>query len=86
MHTDKKLLIKGLKFLAYTLGLMFTAPVVLYQAFKNEGHQWFWPVLILGFILALAAIALGFYSIKVIMDAIFSKQKRNSLKNNRGTS
>ncbi len=75
MHTDKKLLAKGLKFIAYTIALMFTAPVVLYQAFKNEEHQWFLPVLIIGFVLAILAIGLGFYSIKLFMDALFNKKK-----------
>lgn len=74
MHTDKDLLVKGLKFIAYTLALMFAAPVVLYQAFKNEEHAFFWPVAIVGLILALVAIGMGFYSIKVIMDALFSKK------------
>lgn len=78
MYTDKKLLLKGLKFIAYTVALMFTAPVVLYQAFKNDTHPWFWPVLIIGLILAVLAIALGFYSIKVLMDALFNTQKKAS--------
>jgi hypothetical protein len=75
MQTDKDLLVKGLKFIAYTIALMFAAPGVLYQAIKNEGHPFFWPVLIVGFILAILAIGMGFYSIKIIMDALFSKKK-----------
>ncbi len=72
-RTNKDLLIKGLKFLAYTVALMFTAPVVLYQAFKNQDHPWFLPVLIVGGILAFSAIAMGFYSIKTVVDALFGK-------------
>ena len=75
MHTDKKLLAKGVKFITYTVALMFTAPMVIYQAIKNETHPWFLPILIIGFILAISAIALGFYSIKIFMDAIFTKKK-----------
>ena len=78
MHTDKKLLVKGFKFVAYTILLMFTAPLVLFQAFKNESHPWFWPVLIIGFILAILAIGFGFYSIKLMMDALFSAKKKTS--------
>lgn len=78
MHTDKKLLVKGLKYIAYTIALMFTAPLVLYQAFKNETHQWFWPVLIIGFVLAILAIGFGFYSMKLIMDALFSAKKKTT--------
>ncbi len=76
MHTDKELLIKGLKYIAYTVLLMFTAPIIMYQAFKNQGHPWFWPVAIVGFIAGILAIAMGFYSIKTIMDALFTKGKK----------
>ncbi|MCK0191863.1 DUF6095 family protein [Arenibacter sp. F20364] len=76
MRTNKVLLLKGLKYIAYTIALMFTAPIVIYQAFKNEGHPLYWPVLIIGLILAIGAISLGFYSIKLIMDALFNKDKK----------
>jgi len=76
MKTNKKLLIKGLKYIGYTVALMFSAPLVLYQAIKNEGHPFFWPVLVVGFVLAILAIGMGFYSIKVIMDALFNKAEK----------
>lgn len=76
MRTNKALLLKGLKYIAYTIALMFTAPIVIYQAFKNEGHPLYWPVLIVGLILAIAAIAMGFYSIKLIMDALFNRENK----------
>ncbi len=75
MKTDKNLLIKGIKYMGITIALMFTAPVILSQAFKNQGNSFFWPVLIIGGIFALAAISMGFYGIKVIMDALFGKRK-----------
>jgi uncharacterized membrane protein len=74
MRTDKTLLIKGVKLLAYTVILMFSAPFAIYQAFKNEGHPLYLPVLILGLLLALAAIGMGFYSIKTLVDALFGKR------------
>ena len=76
-RTNKALLIKGIKFIAYTILLMFTAPAVIYQAFRNEGHPMYWPVLIIGLILAISAICLGFYSIKTIMDALFYKENKS---------
>lgn len=76
MPTDKELLVKGLRFIAFTIALMFTAPVIVYQAFKNENHMWFWPVFIVGILLAVTAIAMGFYSIKVIIDSLFSDKKK----------
>ncbi len=75
MKTDKVLLIKGVRRLAYTLALMFAGPVVLYQAFKNQDHPWYIPVLVIGAVLALAAIAMGFYSIKTMVDALFGGKK-----------
>lgn len=75
MRTDKALLLKGVKYIAYTIALMFTAPAVIYQAFKNQEHPLYWPVLITGLLLAIAAVSFGFYSIKTIMDALFNKKK-----------
>ena len=76
MKTDKELLVKGIKFLAYTVVLMFMAPVVLCQAFKNQENILFWPVLIIGLVLAVGAIAMGFYSIKVLLDSLFGTGKK----------
>ncbi len=75
MKTDKDLLVKGIKYLVLTSLTMFLAPVVIYQAFKNEGHPFYIPVLVIGLILAVVAIGLGFYSIKLIMDSFFGKKK-----------
>jgi hypothetical protein len=74
LRTNKELLLKGLKYLAYTVALMFTAPIVLYQAFKNQEHAFYIAVLILGIILAVAAIGMGFYSIKTVVDSLFGKK------------
>lgn len=75
MHTDKVLLVKGLKFLGITALVMFVAPVVIYQAFKNEEHPFYIPVLVIGLILAVTAIVLGFYAIKLVVDSLFGKKK-----------
>lgn len=76
MKTDKDLLVKGIKYVAYTVALMFSAPVVIYQAFKNQENPLYWPVLILGLILAIASIAMGFYSIKIILDSVLGKKHK----------
>ena len=74
MNTDKDILVKGLKQLAYTVMLMFLAPVVIWQAFKNEEHPLYWPVLIVGVILAIAAVGMGFKGIQTIMNSMFRKK------------
>lgn len=75
--TDRELMIKGVRFLTYTVVLMFTAPIVVYQAFKNQGHPLYIPVLVVGCLLGLGAIIMGFVSIKTIVDALFGKKKKN---------
>lgn len=77
MRTDKELLVKGLKFIGYTVAFMFLAPLVLSQAFKNQEHPAYIPVLIIGILLAVTAIGFGFYTIKVFMDALFGKKSKN---------
>ncbi|MBT8296874.1 MAG: hypothetical protein KJO52_00950 [Maribacter sp.] len=77
VRTNKDLLIKGVKHFAYTIVLMFIAPIVLWQAFKNQEHSFYIPVLIVGIILAIAAIAMGFYSVQLIMNALFNSSKKN---------
>ncbi|WP_238857858.1 DUF6095 family protein [Poritiphilus flavus] len=71
---NKALLFKGLRSFLITLGLMFLAPFVIYQAFKNEEHPWYIPVLVIGLILAVAAIVMGFRSVKTVVDGFFSKE------------
>ncbi len=78
VKTDKDLLIKGVKHFAYTFALMFVAPVVLWQAFKNQEHAFYIPVLVVGVILAIAAIAMGFYSVQLIMNALFNSSKKEN--------
>ncbi len=75
-RTNKELLYKGIKSIVYTVILMFTAPFVVYQAFKNEAHPFYWPVFIIGIILGVSAIVMGFRSIKIIMDAVFGKKSK----------
>jgi len=74
MRTNKDILIKGVKQLGYTVMLMFLAPIVIWQAFKNEDHPFYWPVLTIGILLAIAAIGMGFKGIKTIMNSMFGKK------------
>ena len=70
-HTNKTLLMKGLKFLAGALPLSFIGPVVLFSSFKNQDHTWFIPVLIFALLAMAAAIFLMFKGISTIMKALF---------------
>lgn len=70
-HTNKELLLKGLKFLAGALPLSFIGPVVLFSSFKNQESPWFLPVLIFALAAMAAAIFLMFKGINTIMKALF---------------
>ena len=76
MNPNHELFFKSIKYFGFTVFLMFSAPFTLYQAFKNQEHPLFLPVLLLGLILAVAAVALGFYSVKLLMNFIFYKKNR----------
>jgi hypothetical protein len=51
---------------------------VIWQAFKNEGHPLYWPVLILGVLLAITAIGMGFKGIATIMESLFGKKNKKT--------
>jgi len=72
MATDRELLSKGLQQLGYTIILFFLGPFVLNQAFKNQEHSLYIPVLIVGLLLAGFAIYMGFKGIRTVMRAIFN--------------
>lgn len=75
-RTNKDLLVTGLKRLAFTVILMFTAPLILWQAFKNQEHFLFWPICILGIVIAFYAVFMGFKGIQTIVNAVFGKKKK----------
>ena len=75
MRTNKDLQVKGLKKLAITVLLMFTAPIILWQAFKNEDKPLFWPVCILGILAGCYAVYMGFRGIMTIVDSLFGKKE-----------
>ncbi|WP_108244684.1 DUF6095 family protein [Muricauda brasiliensis] len=76
-RTNKELLVKGVKSFGYTVLAMFMGPFLIYEAFKNEGHPFYWPVLILGIVCAILAICLGFRSVGIVMDAVFGKKQKD---------
>ncbi|MCH4824159.1 DUF6095 family protein [Gramella lutea] len=72
-HTNKEVLFKGLKFLAGALPLALIGPSILYNAFNNQGHPWYIPVLIIGILATIGSIFLMFKGIMTIMQAVFDK-------------
>ncbi|MCC4212399.1 DUF6095 family protein [Leeuwenhoekiella parthenopeia] len=72
MATNKEALARGVRTLAMSLLFMFLGPGILYQAFKNQEHPLYIPVLILGIVAATLAIYFGFKGINRIMKALFN--------------
>lgn len=73
---NKPLLQSGLKKMSLFLVCCFTGPVIVHQAFKNQDHPLYFPVLILGFFFLIIALYYGFSGIKSLVNAILGEQKR----------
>ena len=73
---DKIALQQGLKWVMYAIVLAFIGPFVIMQAFKNGGHTWYWPVLIIGLIFSAGSIGLGFLGISGITSAFLGKKRK----------
>jgi len=73
-HTNKNLLAKGIQRIGFALALALTGPILIHSAFKNQEHELYIPVLILGILIAGFAIFMGFKGIKTIMNALFNKK------------
>lgn len=72
---NKPLLIKGLKKMSLFLLCCFIGPVIVHQAFKNQGHPLYVPVLILGVLFLMTAIYYGFTGIKTLVNALLGERK-----------
>ena len=73
---NKPLLQSGLKKMSLFLVCCFIGPVIVHQAFKNQNHPLYFPVLILGFFFLIIALYYGFSGIKSLVNAILGEQKR----------
>jgi hypothetical protein len=71
MPTDKRILLKGIRYLAGALPLFFLGPVVIHSSFKNQKHFMFIPVLGLGIVTCIIGMLLMFLGIKTIMKSLF---------------
>jgi len=71
MSTDKQLLVKGVRYLAFALPLMFLGPSVIHSSFKNQEHPLYIPILGLGIIFCMLSVFLMFKGIQTIMKSLF---------------
>ena len=71
MSTNRKVLSKGISYLAWSLPLLFIGPSVIYNAFINKQNVWHYLVLAIGIIACLGAIYLLFMGLKTIVSSLF---------------
>ncbi|MBZ0326071.1 MAG: DUF6095 family protein [Altibacter sp.] len=70
-HTDKQMLVSGIKKLALALPLLILSPYLLTLSFINKDNFMFYLALILGLIAGAAAIYLCFKGINTIIKSMF---------------
>ena len=72
MGTNKNELFRGLKYELIALPLLILGPILITIGFKTikQHHNYLW--LIIGVIVALTAIILGFLGIRIILNAFFN--------------
>jgi len=70
-HTDKELLLKGIKKMALALPLLFLSPYLLTLSFLNKDNFVFYVALVAGILVGAGAIYLCFKGLNTIMKSIF---------------
>ena len=65
---------RGIKRLIVCVFLCFAGPIVLSQAFKNEDHPYFLPVLFIGLFTVISAISYGAWGILTITKALLQEK------------
>ncbi|UMY65195.1 MULTISPECIES: DUF6095 family protein [unclassified Flavobacterium] len=69
--SNRLLLNKGIKYLAFSLPLTFIGPSVIYNAFMNQHTAWHYLVLAIGVVMCLAAMFLMFKGIMTVVKSLF---------------
>ncbi len=75
MNTNKDILTKGIKFIAWALPLYFIGPSIIYNAFMNKDNVWHYLVLAVGIVISFFAIYLTFKGLKTILNSMFDGNK-----------
>jgi polyferredoxin len=72
MATNQPLLSKAIKYLAWSLPLLFIGPSLIYNAFINKENAWHYLVLATGIITCIIAVYLMFLGLKTMMRSLFN--------------
>tara|TARA_B100000941_G_scaffold289637_1_gene269453 strand:- start:416 stop:649 length:234 start_codon:yes stop_codon:yes gene_type:complete len=76
VNTEK--LKKGLFKIGIFILLCFISPIIVYQAFKNQDHHFFYIVLVIGIGLCITTIFYGFWAIKILIIGMLGEKKTKS--------
>ena len=72
MATDKELLSKGVKYMAWALPLLFIGPSFIYNAFINKENAWHYLVLGTGIMICIGSVYLIVLGLKTMMRGLFN--------------
>lgn len=72
MATNKELLSKGIKYLAWALPLLFIGPSLIYNAFINKQNGWHYLVLAIGIAICIGSVFLIVLGLKTMMRSLFN--------------
>jgi hypothetical protein len=72
MSTNKDLLSKAIKYLAWVVPMFFIGPAIIYNAFMNNQNVWHYLVLAIGIAICLGAVYLLFLGLRTMMKSLFN--------------
>lgn len=72
MSTNKELLSKSIKYLAWALPLLFIGPSLIYNALMNKQNVWHYLVLGIGIATCVAAVYFMFLGLKTMVQSLFN--------------
>lgn len=72
MATNKELLSKGVKYLAWALPLVFIGPSLIYNAFINKQNVWHYLVLAIGITICIGSVYLIVLGLKTMVRSLFN--------------
>ena len=72
MSTNRKLLSKGIVYMAWALPLLFIGPSVIYNSFINKQNSWHYLVLAIGIIACVGGVYLAFKGLSTIVRSLFN--------------
>ena len=74
MGTDRKELYRGVKYELIALPLLIISPIIITIGFKAIKLQNNYIFLIIGILLAIAAVVVGFLGLRIITNAFFNSK------------